>query len=506
MHRRAVAILLTVLSSCCAILVQAGDDDAQKALALQKVMQKVIAQVEPSVACILVSRSEMYQSLGLGPDKDHPGALGDFDPDILRSKPGLSKDAPLWKRRLDLADPQHIPQAFGSGVVIDATGLILTNYHVVQDATKLYVRLPGGKGSYADIIAADWRSDLAVLRLLNGKATSLTPIRLGDADKVERGQFILSVTNVFAAGFRDGQPSASFGILSNIRRRAVAAPREEDVTKPLHNYGTLLQTDARLHLGCSGGALVNLQGEMIGLTTSMAAIQGGETPGGFAIPVNAGLRRLIDVLKRGEEIEYGFLGINFGERVPDGTAGVTVEAVIPGSPVFVDAGLRDTTGSARDVILSINGIALQQSDDLLVALGTQLAGSKVRLEIRRGRDKQVITREVTLAKLHVPGKRIVSSLGRRPFFRGVRVDYTSLLAQKPPRLPSIVAGALISEIKSNSPAERAFLKSGDIITEVNRMPVHTPQAFYDAVNKAAEPIELTLYNPPPEAPTRVFLK
>src|SRR6516162_8387632 len=103
MHRRAVAILLTVLSSCCAILVQAGDDDAQKALALQKVMQKVIAQVEPSVACILVSRSEMYQSLGLGPDKDHPGALGDFDPDILRSKPGLSKDAPLWKRRLDLA-------------------------------------------------------------------------------------------------------------------------------------------------------------------------------------------------------------------------------------------------------------------------------------------------------------------------------------------------------------------------------------------------------------------
>jgi serine protease Do len=240
---------------------------------------------------------------------------------------------------------------------------------------------------------------------------------------------------------------------------------------------------------------------MIGLTTSLAAIQGGETPGGFAIPINAGLRRIIDVLKRGEEVEYSFLGVNFEERVPDGSPGVTVAAVIPGSPAFVDAGLRD-----KDIILSINGIPLQQSDDLLVVLGTQLAGSKVKLEIRRVRDKLTVTRDVTLAKLHVPGKRIVSSLGHRPFYRGLRVDYTSLLAQKPPRQQSIVAGVLISEIKSNSPAERAFLKSGDVITEVNRMPVTTPQAFYDAVQKAAEPVELTLHNPPPEPPTRIFLK
>src|SRR5437879_1062509 len=124
MHRPTAAILLTVLASSWPTAVRAGDDDAQKALALQRVMQKVITQVEPSVACILVSRSDLYQSLGLGPDKHHPGALGDFDPDILRSKPGLSKDALLWRRRLDLADPQHIPQAFGSGVVIDASGLI----------------------------------------------------------------------------------------------------------------------------------------------------------------------------------------------------------------------------------------------------------------------------------------------------------------------------------------------------------------------------------------------
>ncbi len=501
MYRRAVALLLVALGLATSAARAGEDTDLQKLQALQRAVHKVIAQVEPSVACILVSRSDAYQALGLGPDRDHPGRLGDFDPELVRTKPGLSqKDRLLWQRKLDLADPNHVPQAFGSGVVIDGSGLILTNYHVVQDATKLYVRLPGGRGSYADIHAADPRSDLAVLRLLSAKLPPLPPVRLGDADRMERGDFVLSIANVFAAGFRDGQPSASWGILSNVRRRALAAPRDEESSKPLHAYGTLLQTDARLHLGCSGGALVNLQGELIGLSTALAAIQGGETPGGFALPVNAGLRRVIDVLKRGEEVEYGFLGVGFEERVPDGAPGVTLAFVTQGSPARTEGKLRD-----KDVILSINGTPLQQSDDLLVTLGTQLAGTKVRLHVRRGKD--AFFTEVTLAKLYVPGKTIASSLGKRPFFRGVRVDYTSLLAQRPPRKPSIPPGVLVTDVQPNSPAERAFFRPGDIITQVNRVPVNTPQAFYDAVRAAAEPIELTLYSESTtEPPTRVFLR
>ncbi len=502
MIRPVVALLLTALGLASIAAVRADDDpDLQKTMALQKVLHKVIAEVEPSVACILVSRSDAYQSLGLGPDKDHPGRLGSFDPEVLKSKPSLSspKDRLLWQRKLDLADPAHVPQAFGSGVVIDSAGLILTNYHVVQDATKLYVRLPNGRGSYADIYAADPRSDLAVLRLLSPKAQPVEAIRLGDADKMERGHFVLSIANVFAAGFRDGQPSASWGILSNVRRRAVAAPRDEEQSKPLHYYGTLLQTDARLHLGCSGGALVNLDGEMIGLTTALAAIQGGETPGGFAIPVNAGLRRVIEVLKRGEEVEYGFLGVTFEERVPDGLPGVTVASAITGAPAFTEGKLR-----GKEVILAINGTPLAQSDDLLVTLGTQLAGSKVRLQYRRGKDLH--TAEVTLAKLYVPGKKIASSLGKRPFCRGLRVEHTSVLVQKPPRQSAMPPGVLVSEVKPNSAAERAFFKPGDIITHVNRVPVNTPAAFYDAASEGA-PLELTLYNySPQEPPTRVFLK
>jgi serine protease Do len=505
MYRPAVALVLTALIAASSTPSGLQDDpEVEKTMALQKVLHKVIAQVEPSVACIIVSRSDAYQKLGLGPDKECPGGLGDFDPEVLRSKPDLSQnDRKLWQRKLDLADPGHVPQAFGSGVVIDSAGLILTNYHVVQDATKLYVRLPNGRGSYADIHAADPRSDLAVLRLLNPKLPPVEAIRLGDADRMERGHFVLSIANVFAAGFRDGQPSASWGILSNIRRRAVAPPRDESQSKPLHYYGTLLQTDARLHLGCSGGALVNLDGEMIGLTSALAAIQGGETPGGFAIPVNAGLRRIIELLKRGEEVEYGFLGVSLVEKVPDGTTGVALASVTPGSPAFVEAKLR-----GREVIVAINGTALQQSDDLLIALGTQLAGCKVRLDYRRGKDQQ--TAVVTLAKLYVPGKRIWSSHGKRPYCRGMRVDYTSILAQKAPRLPSIPPGVMVCDVKPNSPAERAFFKPGDVITHVNRMPVNTPAAFYDAAPEPPNALELTLYNfagaGNSDPPVRVLLK
>src|SRR5207248_9225764 len=138
---------------------------------------------------------------------------------------------------------------------------------------KVFVRLPDRQGSYADIHAADPRSDLAVLRLLNPKL-ALRPLKLGEGEKAKRGQFVLSLANPFAAGFRDGKPSASWGIVSNLRRRAPGPAREEERAKTLHHYGTLIQTDARLNLGCSGGALIDLQGRLIGLTSATAAIAG----------------------------------------------------------------------------------------------------------------------------------------------------------------------------------------------------------------------------------------
>src|SRR5207253_4289771 len=123
---------------------------------------------------------------------------------------------------------------------------------------------------------------LAVLRL-NERIPPLKPLSFGDGDAVKKGQFAVALANPFAAGFRDGSPSASWGIVSNLRRRLVKLPGENDRRRLcLHHFATLIMTDAKINVGCSGGALVNLKGEMIGLTTAQASLLGVETPGGYA--------------------------------------------------------------------------------------------------------------------------------------------------------------------------------------------------------------------------------
>jgi serine protease Do len=476
---------------------RAGEPAVEQALALQKSIQNVIDRTEPAIACILVSRSDLYQKLAKKLVADTPGKLGPFNPSILFH---LDKEEQRRLRALlDLADPRHVPEAFGSGVVMDAKGLVLTNYHVVQDATKIYVRLPAGTASYADIHAADPRSDLAVLRLVNPGVAPLTALPLGEAPTIERGQFVVALANPYAAGFRDGKPSASWGIISNTRRRAPGILAEEDANaKPLYAWGTLLQTDVRLNLGCSGGALLNLRGELVGLTTALAAIQGIDNPGGFAVPLDAAFRRIVAVLLRGEEVEYGFLGVGFSAIRT--TGGAALERVINGSPADDDAKLRP-----RDVLLAIDGQPVRDVDDAFLALGMQLAGTRIAIDIRRG--GRTLTTHATLAKFTVAGPKIASATGKRPFIRGLRVDYASILVQRPYSLLSVPPGVVISDVQPGSAAAEARLKVGDIVTQVNGQRVTTPAVFYEAAAKSEGPWELLLYGGSPnEPPTKVVVK
>src|SRR5581483_7311905 len=267
------------------------------------------------------------------------------------------------------------------------------------DAAKVYVRLPGGRGSYADVHAADPRSDLAVLRLLHPTGLPLKPLRIGDGGAVRKGKLVLSVANPFNAGFRDGSPSASWGIISNVRRRQVPAQitREDQLSKmPLYHFGTLLQTDARLNLGVSGGALIDLKGELIGLTTALAAISGGETAGGFAVPLDADLRRVVETLRDGREVEYGFLGVGPLSDAPANGA-VRVQ-VTPGSPA-AQAGLPQGA-----VITSVNGRRVRDVDDLFVAVGLGLAGNRVKVEVIPPEGGPAQVDNVTIGKFYVAGK------------------------------------------------------------------------------------------------------
>jgi serine protease Do len=471
-------------------VVRADDDkQLQQALALEKTVKKVIRDTEANIASIVVSRSDLYAHFGQGPAPEQPGMLGVFDPQALQVHPRFKElsaaDKKSLLRRLDLTDDANVPESSGSGVVIDDTGLVLTSYHIVLGATKIVVRLPENKISYADIYAADPRSDLAVLRLLQPKL-GLQAIRFGDGGKVERGQFVVGLAFDFGPGWRFSRPSASWGLISNLRQKAAAPGIDDERGKTLYDYGLLLQTDGRVNPGCSGAVLLNLHGEAIALTSSLAGVGGTNAAGTYAFPFDVGLQSIIAVLKQGQEVEYGFLGVRF-EPAKNGE-GVKLAFVTDGSSAQ-SAGLR-----MEHIILSVNGTPIHDSDDLLRVLSTQLAGTKVHLEVRKpgGAAREKV--DVVLAKYYVGGKVIATELGKRPFFRGLRVDDTSLLVQQPGSpVNEIPRGVLISDIQADSPAAKADLKPGTVITHVNNHQVTSPKTFYETIlNHKEGAVELTL--------------
>ncbi len=155
------------------------------------------------------------------------------------------------------ADPEFIPNEYATGVVVDRGGLILTAYHVLDENSDYYVTTVDRRVYRGEIWAADPRSDLAVLSI---EATDLTPMKFGDAEKLKKGQIVISLGNPYAIA-RDGQASASWGIISNLSRKGPSIPDMNRASgkRTLHQYGTLIQTDAKLNLGTSGGALLNLR-------------------------------------------------------------------------------------------------------------------------------------------------------------------------------------------------------------------------------------------------------
>jgi S1-C subfamily serine protease len=368
-------------------------------------------------------------------------------------------------------------------VVVGDKGEILTAYHVVKGAKALHVRAANRQSFPAEIIAADSRSDLAVIvpRDTPGLPTpSLKPIALGDATRLRKGAFLVALGNPFNAA-RDGKPSASWGILSNVARRIEPASDEAARQEfQLKHYPTLLQLDAKLNLGMSGGAVINTSGELVGLTTAAANAAGFDAQAGYAIPMDALGRKVVEALKQGKEYEYGFLGIRLDMQ--QGTN--RVMSADPGTPAALGGVQVD------DAIVAVGDIPVTDSDSLVVAINSIPAGEPVALKIVRR--QQAIERTVRLAKLRVKTPVIVTN--RPAPWRGLRVDYTSTLANSVfgPEMQEAMAreGVLITEVATGSEAEKAGLKTNQLVTRVEGEPVRTPKEFATAVDGKKGPVKL----------------
>lgn len=451
------------------------------AAALEGALIEAIARAEKSVVAIaLVPRTQAGPAVRW---EDRPDAFG-------RRQSPPAQPGPM--------DPEFTPSQYAAGVVIDPNGLILTAFHALPENCDYYITTPDRKIYRAALKGADPRSDLAVLTI---DAKGLTPIAFGDGQRVRKGQIVVALGNPYAIA-RDGQASASWGIISNLARKAPPQPDENDPVgkSALYHFGTLIQTDAKLNLGASGGALVNLQGEMIGLCVSLAAVAGYETAAGYAIPVDPTFRRVVETLKTGREVEYGYLGVRRTSGNSSDTAagqGVRVEDLVPGSPAH-RSGLR-----VGDVIRAVNGKPIYDFDSLVLEVGKLPVEARVRLEVvREGQTREI---EVVLSKYPIRGRKVVSQ--RPPAWRGMWVDYLTGVVDASGR-PMFSAlpfdlGVAVTEVQEGSAAWQAGLRAGMVISHVGRTPVRTPREFQEAVARQSGPVEVRLVDEP-DQPVRII--
>ncbi|NIR40838.1 MAG: PDZ domain-containing protein [Actinobacteria bacterium] len=255
----------------------------------------------------------------------------------------------------------------GSGVIIDAGGLIVTNDHVIAAGTQYEVVLSDGRTAYeATLVGTDPLTDLAVLKI---EAEGLTPIRFGDTSELRVGDSAVAVGSPLGL---EGGPSLTVGVLSAFGRQVQVS--NDDVL-----YG-MLQTDAPITQGSSGGALVDGRGRLIGITTAVGVSEVGVEGIGFATPIEL-VERVIDELIATGEIHHAFLGIFGGTSFADAADGASVAVGVQVSSVEPGTGAEAGGLEAGDLITSIDGLPVTTMDDLVVALRYMTAGDAITLTV-----------------------------------------------------------------------------------------------------------------------------
>jgi serine protease Do/serine protease DegQ len=280
-------------------------------------------------------------------------------------------DDPFFRRFFeapkDAGPREHSFQSAGSGVIFDAkAGYILTNAHVVENATEITVTLQDGRDLSAEVLGSDVQSDIAVLKV---KPDGLTQIVLGDSSKAEVGDFVVAIGNPFGLAH-----TVTSGIVSALSRSGINP----------NGYEDFIQTDASINPGNSGGALVNLRGELIGINTAILSRSGGNIGIGFAIPVNMARNVMQQLIKYGT-VHRGQLGVSMYTVTADiahslglpSATGALISQVVEGSPAAV-AGLR--TG---DVITSVNGAPVKSNSELRNIIGLRQVGDRIDIGLVR---------------------------------------------------------------------------------------------------------------------------
>ncbi|WP_049293927.1 serine endoprotease DegP [Franconibacter helveticus] len=400
----------------------------------------MLEKVMPSVVSINVEGSTTVNTPRL--PRNFQQFFGDNSPFCQEGSPFQS--SPFCQGGVEGGDggQQQKFMALGSGVIIDAAkGYVVTNNHVVDNATSIKVQLSDGRKLDAKMVGKDPRSDIALIQIQDPK--NLTAIKIADSDQLRVGDYTVAIGNPFGLG-----ETVTSGIVSALGRSGLNA----------ENYENFIQTDAAINRGNSGGALVNLNGELIGINTAILAPDGGNIGIGFAIPSNMVKNLTAQMVQYGQvkRGELGILGTELNSELAkamkvDAQRGAFVSQVMPNSSA-AKAGIK-----AGDVITSLNGKPINSFAALRAQVGTMPVGSKLTLGLlREGKEVNVNLELQQSSQTQVESSTV---------FNGIEGAEMSNRTGKD-------QGVIVNNVKANSQAARIGLKKGDIIVGANQQPVN----------------------------------
>ena len=378
---------------------------------------------------------------------------GGDDPERFREYFGEEFYERYFKRR-----PREEPRSSGSGVIVDRAGYILTNNHVIENAQEITVRLSDSRKLTATLVGRDPKTDLAVLKV--DASGPLPAAEIGDSERLRVGQWVIAIGNPFGL-----DRTVTVGIVSATARNRVGVA----------TYENFIQTDASINPGNSGGPLLNLDGKVIGINTAIVAAGQGI---GFSIPINEA-RAVMNQLIANGRVVRGWLGIAI-QDVNDELAasfgvnereGVLVADVIKGGPGEA-AGLKP-----GDVIIELNGAKIREVPELQRRVANVTPGQSVAVGVVRDRAPQKLRVRVGEMPTDEP---VVATPGPAPEGFGLQVEALSPDSAERLSLP-FAEGLLVVDVASGGPADRAGLRRGDVIREVDRQPVHDALALQRAL-------------------------
>jgi serine protease Do len=387
--------------------------------------------------------------------------------------PMAMPDSDFFRRFFGDADPfgsgrhhEFLQHGLGSGVIVSADGYILTNNHVVNNASEIQVALNDGRQFTAKVIGADAKTDVALVKI---KGENLPALKLTDSDKVEVGDVVLAIGNPFGIG-----QTVTEGIVS-AKNRTTSGEMDED----------FIQTDAAINPGNSGGALVDTEGRLVGINSAILTRSGGNQGIGFAVPSNL-CRWVMESLVKNGRVDRGYLGVVIQDVTPelakafklDKTNGALVSDVAGGGPAEA-AGLK-----SGDVIEEFDGKPVDDVAQFKIRVAESAPGSKVSLKVNRNGETKDF--DVTLRSLpeNRTAMRSEKSSKREETLAGVGVSDLDESIRRELNIPANVQGAVVTQVSPDSAAYEAGLRSGDVITEINHQPVRNAQ---DAINDTTKP-------------------